>query len=260
MRSSMLAGRQLLIVTGSGASWYFGAQLPAELVAHFAGLGQTIVAAQIMRFTNSFYFFLGMVTEAPSGDDFFMVEGHVLAGAVEVDSYDFFDDPSNLISKQIGTGSGVYQIKIGGGTTGQQSNLLIDYDTGQDDIRVGNLNNHLIVDNILDRALLETDDSVIINGGSTGTTIQGRPAMTGVRGSLTAGPSAAASFTSNVSFGITFPSTPNVHINLNSAAGPTGGWHGRATAISTTGFTLFGFGPASTFSVNWQWTAVVPSA
>lgn len=75
-------------------------------------------------------------------------------------------------------------------------------------------------------------------------------------GSVTAGPSAAASFTTAVSFGVTFPSAPNVHININSAAGLTGSWHGRATGISTTGFTLFGFGPSNTFTTQWQWTAI----
>jgi len=75
-------------------------------------------------------------------------------------------------------------------------------------------------------------------------------------GNVTTGPSAAASFSSAISFGVTFPGTPNVHININSAAGLTGSWHGRATSVSTTGFTLFGFGPSATFTAQWQWTAI----
>jgi hypothetical protein len=76
-------------------------------------------------------------------------------------------------------------------------------------------------------------------------------------GSLTAGPSAASSFTSVVSFGVTFPAVPSVHINKNSGAAVTTNWIGYAFGVSTTGFTLWGTGPSSqTFSVAWQWTAI----
>lgn len=79
----------------------------------------------------------------------------------------------------------------------------------------------------------------------------------GLSGTHSAGPSAAGSFTSAVSFGVTLPSSPRVFINLASAAGPTANWHGRAFNITTTGFTLFGFGPAATFSTGWQWVAII---
>lgn len=101
--------------------------------------------------------------------------------------------------------------------------------------------------------------------GTGNTTISGAltcgtlNALKGERGSVTAGPTAVTSFTQAVSFVTTFPSIPNVHINLNSGAGTTANWHGRAIGVSTTGFTLFGFGPSSTFTASWQWTAVLPT-
>jgi hypothetical protein len=123
----------------------------------------------------------------------------------------------------------------------------------------------------LDMTATHTDVRLVSNSGAvnlisltgvnlTGsTTIDGIPALVGKRGSVTAGPSAATSFTVAVNFGVTFASIPNVHVNLNSGAGSTANWHGRAISISTTGFTLFGFGPSSTFNGSWQWTAVLES-
>lgn len=90
--------------------------------------------------------------------------------------------------------------------------------------------------------------------GAAGTSAANGP-MTKT-GAVTAGPSAATSFTTNVNFGVTFPAAPSVHVNLNNGAGSTAGWNGRAISVSTTGFTLFGFGSSSTFSVSWQWTAI----
>jgi hypothetical protein len=75
-------------------------------------------------------------------------------------------------------------------------------------------------------------------------------------GTTSTGPSAATSFTTVVAFGVTFPAAPNVHLNLNSGAGPTAGWGERAISISTTGFTIFGFGASSTFTGAYQWTAI----
>lgn len=74
---------------------------------------------------------------------------------------------------------------------------------------------------------------------------------------------ASISFTTQTSFSqaITFPSAfsvaPNVSVNINNLAGVTGGWNGRAGAVSTTGATLLLFGPSATWgSVPVQWTAV----
>jgi hypothetical protein len=75
-------------------------------------------------------------------------------------------------------------------------------------------------------------------------------------GSTTTGPSAATSFSTVVAFGVTFPAMPNVHLNLRLAPGSTSGWNFRAINISTTGFTIFGFGASSTFSEPIQWTAI----
>jgi hypothetical protein len=165
MRSTFGGLRQLLIQAANGASWYFGAQLPAELVAHFTALGQTIVAAQIMRFTNDFYFFVGMVTEAPSGDDFFIVEGHTLNLNVTVDSYTHFDDPTNLSSHQLAVGPDIYQVRVGGRELGQ-AQLLMDYLSGNDTIRVGNTNTHFIADCDADTILIEAVDSINMGGFS----------------------------------------------------------------------------------------------
>jgi hypothetical protein len=75
-------------------------------------------------------------------------------------------------------------------------------------------------------------------------------------GSTTTGPSGATLFTTAVSFGVTFPAAPNVHVNMNTSAGATANWHVRAYNISTTGFTIYGFGPSNTFSTGIQWTAI----
>lgn len=87
-----------------------------------------------------------------------------------------------------------------------------------------------------------------------------RPALLAQEtGTVTTGPSSAASFTTDVSFTGTFASPPQVFINLPSGSGTTAKWHGRAISITTTGFTLFGFGDSSTtFSSAWQWFAVGP--
>lgn len=75
-------------------------------------------------------------------------------------------------------------------------------------------------------------------------------------GSTTTGPAGSTSFTTAISFGVTFPGTPNVHVNASSAPGTSAGWHGRAINITTTGFTLVGYGVSATFSIPWQWTAI----
>lgn len=75
-------------------------------------------------------------------------------------------------------------------------------------------------------------------------------------GATTTGPTAATSFSTVVAFGVTFPAIPNVHVNLNGGAGATSGWGARAISISTTGFTIFGFGASSTFTASHQWTAI----
>jgi hypothetical protein len=90
-----------------------------------------------------------------------------------------------------------------------------------------------------------------------GTTSSGPGGAVVKTGSTTAGPTAQTSFTVAVNYGVTFPGLPNVHINLNNGAGATANWHARAISITTTGFTLFAFGPSSTFSTSeWRWTAI----
>lgn len=75
-------------------------------------------------------------------------------------------------------------------------------------------------------------------------------------GSLTTGPSAATSFSTPVSFGVTFPAIPAVMVGIaGSSPGSTSGWIFRALNVTTTGFDLFGSGSSSTFSQPFQWTA-----
>lgn len=71
-----------------------------------------------------------------------------------------------------------------------------------------------------------------------------------------AGPSASGTFTSVVSFGVTFPAIPKVHVNCDTQAGPSAQWSGRGVLRSTTGFTLFGTGPSASFTAPWDWTAI----
>lgn len=91
----------------------------------------------------------------------------------------------------------------------------------------------------------------VASGGANGAMVK--------TGSATGGPgNNLTSFTLAVNFGVTFPAVPNVHINLNNGAGSTANWHARAITTTTTGFTLFGFGPAVSggfSSSEWRWTA-----
>jgi hypothetical protein len=66
------------------------------------------------------------------------------------------------------------------------------------------------------------------------------------------------SFTVPVSFGVTFPSIPNVHINLNSSSGNWNGWTWMAYSITTTGFILLARSLSSSTPavVPFQWTAI----
>jgi hypothetical protein len=76
-------------------------------------------------------------------------------------------------------------------------------------------------------------------------------------GKFNGGPSAATFFTQNgISFGVTFPAAPNVHININGVPAGAPSWTGRAQGITTTGFNMTAYGPSATFTVEWQWTAI----
>lgn len=82
--------------------------------------------------------------------------------------------------------------------------------------------------------------------------------MSGERGeeSISFGP--ATSFIQVVTFERIFSTLPTVLINIRSGAGATANWHCRAISISVSQFTLFGFGPSSTWvSQPVQWAAFV---
>lgn len=92
-------------------------------------------------------------------------------------------------------------------------------------------------------------------------TINDREVLRGERGTALISVSAATSDLQAVSFTVPFDVAPNVHVNFNSAPGAAANWHCRAINITTTGFTIFSFGPSNTFSnVPIGWTAVVGDA
>lgn len=66
---------------------------------------------------------------------------------------------------------------------------------------------------------------------------------------------AATSGTLIVSFAVPYAVAPSVSVNINSGAGATASWGSRAINITGNGFTLFIFGPSSTFTVPVQWQA-----
>lgn len=66
---------------------------------------------------------------------------------------------------------------------------------------------------------------------------------------------AAASATLVVSFPVPFVTTPAIAVNINSGSGATSQWHSRAINAVPNGFTIFLFGPASTFTVPVMWQA-----
>ena len=78
-------------------------------------------------------------------------------------------------------------------------------------------------------------------------------------GAVTTSFGPVASFSIAVTFTVPFDTVPRVFTNINSAAGPTGGWISRAIGITRTGFTIFLSGAAATFTnVEVQWFAVAP--
>lgn len=66
------------------------------------------------------------------------------------------------------------------------------------------------------------------------------------------------SFTTAVSFATPFSGTPSVSCNINNGTASAANWHARAIGVTATGFTLFVFGPSSTWTnVNVQWQAQI---
>ena len=77
-----------------------------------------------------------------------------------------------------------------------------------------------------------------------------------ITGNATISFTTQTSNTTVVSFGATFDSNPILSTNINNGSGSTSGWASRGISISTTGFTVFSFGPSSTWSsVVVQWAA-----
>jgi hypothetical protein len=108
-----------------------GPDIPPELVTYYAGLGRTIVFAQLYEYTATFYFYEGMVT-TPGGNKF-LVQGHTLAGVPSGDSYVFFDGAISRTVYGIGTGADVDFIQIGDDTT----DVAIAIDAGAGQLFIG---------------------------------------------------------------------------------------------------------------------------
>jgi hypothetical protein len=70
--------------------------------------------------------------------------------------------------------------------------------------------------------------------------------------------SAQTSFTVAVVFAVPFSAMPSVHANIDNGTASAASWQSRAISVSTTGFTLFVYGPSSTWvNVIVQWSALL---
>jgi hypothetical protein len=74
-------------------------------------------------------------------------------------------------------------------------------------------------------------------------------------GFVTMSVAAAASATTAVLFARAFTSVPAIAPNMVSGAAALANWSSRAINVATTGFTMFIYGPASTFTVDVYWQA-----
>lgn len=68
-------------------------------------------------------------------------------------------------------------------------------------------------------------------------------------------------YTQTVDFPATFEGVPNVHLNINSGAGPTARWQSRAIHVAAGGFTIFVFASEGGRTASWTdiavgWTAI----
>lgn len=73
---------------------------------------------------------------------------------------------------------------------------------------------------------------------------------------LSFGPATSAAIV--VTYAKTYLNAPLPVVNIDSAAGPTAGWNVRATARTTTGFTMFFFGASTTWvNIPCSWFAIV---
>lgn len=103
-------------------------------------------------------------------------------------------------------------------------------------------------------AVLRQDQTWLIFGktssdgvGTTGPTYQA--------GSVSMTVAAVTSATTALTFARPFTRVPAVSGNINSGAGATANWHARAINVTTTGFTMFIFGPSASFTAEMQWQA-----
>ena len=124
--------------------------------------------------------------------------------------------------------------------------------------------NVLKTDDQFESASLNVSGASTLTGTVTANTIQkstGIQYKASQQGTASVSFLTETSFTQAVVFPITFPTIPNVQVNINSGLGETARWCARAIAVATTGFTLFVFrgdnsDPAETWSsIPVQWLA-----
>lgn len=102
-------------------------------------------------------------------------------------------------------------------------------------------------------AVLRQDGTWLILGRTTSPATGASPSFQAGSFSMTV--VAATSNLTNVVFATPFARTPAVSGNINSGAGATANWHARAINVTTTGFTMFSFGPSNSFTAEVQWQA-----
>lgn len=66
---------------------------------------------------------------------------------------------------------------------------------------------------------------------------------------------AATTATLAVTFATPFRDVPSVSTNINSGVAATAGWGSRAITVTATGFVIFIFGAAASFTASIQWQA-----
>jgi hypothetical protein len=92
---------------------------------------------------------------------------------------------------------------------------------------------------------------------------RGNPTVAGLtavqQGEQPVSVAAATSALVNITFQVgLFGTRPNVYVNIATAPGVSAGWNGRAINITTSGFSIFLFGPSTTFTnLPVQWTAIL---
>lgn len=233
----------LIVPSGAGTSdpqVAIGDELPPELVAQY---GTGIAAAVIYRLNPTHYSYSAVVVYSGKS---YRVDGFVNTAhtggptVVEMLAYEVPDGAGSTILDIGGLFQGPDIVRV----TAQQLNALSIYasDVSRFD---GNFTLAGPVNFIGPATTLK------INTVWEPTVAQ--------RSTVTAGPAGGSTFSQAVVFPRAFPAgvIPHVTANRTQAPAPTAGWNHQCINVTNTGFTLFGYGTANTFSVPYTWSAEV---